>query len=291
MRQQFLRCALEPRIGTMLAHDFGHGTNAGGCHERGSISQLERRNWQAPRSLTTQTPIWTRRNHAAHSVATPLWNKFNLALHRFAGKFANSATGIFHFAVHPNKPLLRGPENNRRFTAPIMWITVCEHEVVHQMSTLGDVLKNGFIGFPNRDAAQPLRHSVVIGSVVAHRAIGLKTFLAASAPIFLAVARRSVHKTSSIFKSDMRRGNYFSHTITERMRVLQTHKFVARGLAKSLNLLCANRFGNFFNHIAGDNAFTAINANQRIVVRAANGDGQIRGQRPRSRSPNHEAWS
>ena len=75
------------------------------------------------------------------------------------------------------------------------------------------------------------------------------------------------------------------------MRVLQTHKFVARGLAKSLNLLCANRLGNFFNHIAGDNAFTAIDANQRIVVRAANGDGQIRGQRPRSRCPNHEAWS
>ena len=172
-----------------------------------------------------------------------------------------------------------------------MGITVCEHKVVNQMSTLGDVLQNSFVGLPNGHAAQPLWHSVVIGSVVAHGAIGLKTFLAASAPIFFAVSRRGVHKTSAIFKGDMWRGDYFSGAITKRMLVLQTHQPIASCFCESLHLLGANRLGNFFNHIAGDYALAAINANQRIVVGAANGDGQIGGQCPRSRGPNHEAWS
>ena len=58
VRQQFLRSMGEPRVGTMLTHHFGHGANAGRRHERGTIGQLEGRNWQAPRALTTQAPIW-----------------------------------------------------------------------------------------------------------------------------------------------------------------------------------------------------------------------------------------
>ena len=72
--------------------------------------------------------------------------------------------------------------------------------VVIEMTTLPQVFRDFLVGIPHALAAKPRWHRVVIGAVIAHRAVRFQAFLESGAIVLCTVTRRRVNQTRAILK-------------------------------------------------------------------------------------------
>ena len=291
VREQLLRRFEEPRIAALLGEALGNGAHACRSQESRAVARLERRNRQTPRALARDAPVRARLKHAAHAIASPLRGELHFALDRSKRALTQTLAVALHGQVHADEPLLSGAEDHRRLRSPVMRIRVHELVVMEQVAARAQTLGDLGIGSPNRLAAQPIGNGVVVGAVLAHRAIRRKAFLQTSAIVISAVARSGVHQAGAVLERDIVGAHDATLARAERMVVLQSDQRDAVALAAHDDLLCARLLRNLVDEFAGQNRRAAVDLHQRVTRALMHGNGEIRRKRPRRRGPDHETRS
>ena len=145
------------------------------------------------------------------------------------------------------------------------------------------------VRIPDVHAAQPLGHGVVVGAVIAHGAIGGQSLAATHAPVLVAVSGRGVHQAGAVFQRHVLATDHATFALAEGMSIGEADQLGAVGFRKHFHLLGAHGGLHLGQQIACHDGLAAIHAHQRIAVRGAHRDGQVRRKRPRRGGPDHQA--
>ena len=190
--------------------------------------------------------------------------------------------------VHADEPLLRRPEDHRLLGTPVMGIAVNERVVVHQVAAFPQVLDDPGVGLPDRHAAKPARHGLVVGSVAAHRAIDLQPLTESGDVVVGPVAGCGVNQTRAVGECDVRRLNDRAHPVAEGVAIGEPNQRGAISLGEPLDRDAANRPGDRIQKLRGDHGDVAVQPYERVAKGRLYGNCQVRRKRPGRCRPDHE---
>ena len=166
----------------------------------------EQRDRHAPGALAADAPVRAAFHHAGDARLAP----GRVPLHVLdGGQRIAAQVGL----LHRDEPLRRGAEHHRRAMTPAMRIAVLQLEEGKQGTAFAQHLDDGVVGFPDMQAGQDQFacrrrgrqvHTASVDRIHLRGGVFLdQAVFLADHEVFLAMARRGVHGTGTVFGGDV----------------------------------------------------------------------------------------
>ncbi len=282
LRQEKGRRFRKPDISTMFGKKIGHPVHQGFIHQGfATFLTIKNRNRHSPDPLAGDAPVGTVFNHPVDALPAPLRNP----LHPIYGLKGPLPQVI---ALHGNKPLLGGTENNRFFTAPAVGIGMGKRLAGHQEAQLRQLVNNSLVGVKNKLAGKKL-HLVRKPALIVDRGIGFQPILQTNLIVFLSVSGGRMDAAGPGLQGHMIAQDNQRQAIVKGMTAVKTLQGPGVDLSQNFNL-SQFRFGaELLLQAGGNNIHIPAGGPQSDILQLGmQGNGQVGRNSPGSGSPDNQ---
>ena len=179
----------------------------------------EERHRHAPLALTGQRPVGTIGDHGVQACFAPGWEELG-CVHGFKRRLTQRFAARFWRYIHPRKPLIGRPIDDRRAVPPAVHVAVCEFLGLEQRALAAHVLDDFRVCVPDRQTTE-FRQRFRVFAIVHHGRQHVSVFhaiRAARQKVFDAVGRRRMHDTCAGVERDVFRQIDRRKAFIKRMR-------------------------------------------------------------------------
>ena len=272
----------KPGVGALGGEEAGDGLDAlVGADGLAAVRAVHHGDRQTPLALAGDAPVGALAHHALHAVDAPVGHPAHVV---------TGGTGVFLERLDRAEPLRGGAEDDGALAAPAVRIAVDDVLAGEQRAALLHVGQDHGIGLVGGHAGV-LSGIVGVAAAVVHGDDHVHAVALAGLIVVGAEAGSGVHAAGTGFHGDVVGQHQAAGLGQERMVCEHVFKEMARmGLEDRVILHAADAHDLVHQRLGHDiDLAVGLVFHQRILLIRVEGDGQVAGQGPDRRGPDHEA--
>ena len=267
---------LEPIVAAALVAGelLRHGAHPGGVVV-GRVAGFadEREDGHAPGALARDAPVRAAGDHVVDALLAPSRNPLHVV---FDGGQGAAAQVVF---FHGNKPLGRGPEDDRLLAAPAVGIGVADLALGEQMADFLELFDDLGVGLPDGEPGE-IGHDVEETTGVVHGRKDVEAVAQARVVVLAAVSGRGMHEARAGVEGHVVGGDEGRRPVVEGVARGKAFQGRALGFGQDRGVGPAEEFAHALEQLPGQHVLAVARGDEGVVELGMRGHGHVVRQGP-----------